>query len=473
MRSDHLVILIKGIKMTHSDTELWAQEQFGQAKLKDPRRTQRLINLASSIANQPGVSVAKLPFSPADMEGAYRFIRNENIAAKDIAEAGFQSTVTRSHEHEELLALEDTTTLSFSHRSVKEELGHSNQGDRVRALHVHSTLLFAPQSQTIIGLIEQQRWSRDITKRGQRHKHATRPYKEKESYKWEQSSRHVAERLGDKMSDVISVCDREADLFEYLTYKRQHQQRFVVRSMQSRCLEAHQEKLYGYAEALPSVGEKQLTIPQKGGRKARSVRLDVKYGQVRLKAPANKKEHLGIPLYYVGCIEQGTSKDKLAWHLLTSEPVNSFEDAMKIIRYYERRWLIEDFHKVWKSEGTNVESLRLQSKDNLERLSVIYAFVATRLLALRFIKEVDELSTESCEKVLGAKAWKLLWLKLESKSLPKEVPDMGWAYKSLAKLGGWKDTKRTGRASIKALWEGWFKLQTILEGYDLAMSLEH
>ncbi|MBT0298878.1 IS4 family transposase, partial [Vibrio campbellii] len=134
---------------------------------------------------------------------------------------------------------------------------------------------------------------------------------------------------------------------------------------------------------------------------------------------------------------------------------------------------IEDFHKVWKSEGTDVESLRLQSKDNLERLSVIYAFVATRLLALRFMKEVDELTKESCEKVLGQKAWKLLWLKLESKTLPKEVPDMGWAYKNLAKLGGWKDTKRTGRASIKVLWEGWFKLQTILEGYELGMSLDH
>ncbi|AGU96036.1 hypothetical protein M892_01950 [Vibrio campbellii ATCC BAA-1116] len=243
--------------------------------------------------------------------------------------------------------------------------------------------------------------------------------------------------------------------------------------MQSRCLEEHAQKLYDYAQALPSVETKALTIPQKGGRKARDVKLDVKYGQVTLKAPANKKEHAGIPVYYVGCLEQGTSKDKLAWHLLTSEPINNVDDAMRIIGYYERRWLIEDFHKVWKSEGTDVESLRLQSKDNLERLSVIYAFVATRLLALRFMKEVDELTKESCEKVLGQKAWKLLWLKLESKTLPKEVPDMGWAYKNLAKLGGWKDTKRTGRASIKVLWEGWFKLQTILEGYELAMSLDH
>ncbi|EXJ10084.1 Group II intron-encoded protein ltrA [Nitrincola nitratireducens] len=47
-----------------------------------------------------------------------------------------------------------------------------------------------------------------------------------------------------------------------------------------------------------------------------------------------------------------------------------------------------------------------------------------------------------------------------------------WAYEHLARLGGWKDTKRTGRASVKVLWEGWFKLQTILEGYDLARALE-
>lgn len=67
-----------------------------------------------------------------------------------------------------------------------------------------------------------------------------------------------------------------------------------------------------------------------------------------------------------------------------------------------------------------MESLRLQSKVNLERLSVIYTFVATRLLALWFIKEVEELSTESCERVLSPKAWKLLWLKLENKTLPKK-----------------------------------------------------
>ncbi|EJL6968176.1 IS4 family transposase, partial [Vibrio cholerae] len=42
----------------------------------------------------------------------------------------------------------------------------------------------------------------------------------------------------------------------------------------------------------------------------------------------------------------------------------------------------------------------------------------------------------------------------------------------IARLGGWKNTKRTDRASIKTLWQGWFRLQTILEGYELAKSLD-
>ncbi|TFH92431.1 IS4 family transposase, partial [Vibrio ouci] len=74
--------------------------------------------------------------------------------------------------------------------------------------------------------------------------------------------------------------------------------------------------------------------------------------------------------------------------------------------------------------------------------------------------------------VLKGKAWKLMWLKLEEKELPKEAPNISWAYRGITRLGGWKNTKRTDRASIKTLWQGCFRLQTILEGYELAKSLD-
>lgn len=448
---------------------LWAKSTFGQADLGDPRRTTRLVKLAETLANEPGKPFVSITQSPADMEGAYRFIRNEHVNADAIAKAGYLVTAEQAAKHTLLLALEDTTAITYSHRSVRDELGHVNQGNNCRGILAHSVLLFAPEQQELVGLIEQSRWTRDISTRGRKHVRAQAPYEEKESFKWQSASVNLSARLGAKMADVISVCDREADIYEYLQYKLSKQHRFVVRSMQSRHIEQSEQKLYQYAAGLESAGQKQLHIAQKGGRKARTATVDIVFAPVTLQVPANKRGE-SLSLYYVGCEERTEDKNALNWHLLTTEPVQSKADALNIIRYYEHRWLVEEYHKAWKTDGTDIENARLQSKDNIERLVTISAFIAVRIVQLKFAREQpDEMS---CEQVLSPKAWKLLWIKRVSRTLPDTVPSMKWAYTELARLGGWKDTKQTGKASVKVLWQGWFKLQTILEGYDLAKSLE-
>lgn len=172
-------------------------------------------------------------------------------------------------------------------------------------------------------------------------------------------------------------------------------------------------------------------------------------------------------------MEQG-SPDGLSWHLLTSEPVTNAEQAQQIVMHYEKRWLIEDFHKAWKSSGTRVEALRLQTRANLEKAVVILSFVAVRIQQLRFTGLQDDRGSQvSCESLFTPLEWKILWRKVEKKAPPVKAPSMRWFYLSLGKLGGWKDTKRTGRVGWEVLWEGWFVLQSILEGYVLALSLEH
>jgi len=104
----------------------------------------------------------------------------------------------------------------------------------------------------------------------------------------------------------------------------------------------------------------------------------------------------------------------LAWILLTSEPVTSFACARKVTRYYEMRWRIEDFHKAWKS-GSGVEEQRMQSVDHLEKMSVIFSFVAIRLPQL---KEYFEYPTtlemdDACEELLAETEWKVLWNSVE------------------------------------------------------------
>ncbi len=141
------------------DNVEWAEKTFGEANLGDPRRTSRLVKLAATLANTPGKPLVNIPESPADMEGAYRFIRNESVDATSIAETGFNVTAGQAERHKTLLALEDTTTISYSHKSIRNELGHVNQGNRCRGMLAHSVLLFAPESQEIVGLIEQSRWT--------------------------------------------------------------------------------------------------------------------------------------------------------------------------------------------------------------------------------------------------------------------------------------------------------------------------
>ena len=94
------------------DNVEWAEKTFGEANLGDPRRTSRLVKLAATLANTPGKPLVNITESPADMEGAYRFIRNESVDATSIAETGFNVTAGQAERHKTLLALEDTTTIS-------------------------------------------------------------------------------------------------------------------------------------------------------------------------------------------------------------------------------------------------------------------------------------------------------------------------------------------------------------------------
>lgn len=86
----------------------------------------------------------------------------------------------------------------------------------------------------------------------------------------------------------------------------------------------------------------------------------------------------------------------------------------------------------------------MQSRENLTRMSVILAFIAVRLLQLRFIKEEPAVQGESCQGLLGTKSWKLLWLTMEKRAQPNEAPDMAWAYKSLAILGAGRTPSARG-----------------------------
>lgn len=454
--------------MVLSDCYSWAQRIFGLANLGDVRRTRRLVTLASSLAQHAGLSIVKSSQSTAEVEGAYRLMRNADVSPDAIAEAGFIATANAAQPHALLLAIEDTTSINFSHSTAFDALGNTTTSKNTRGLLAHSVLLYSPQKAQIIGLIAQQRWSRETAAYGKKHQRKQRLYEEKESFKWQRASELMSQRLGDTQSRVISVCDREADIFHYLDYKVNQRERFVVRAAQNRRIGGNVGKLFDLPSTLTQAGSHTLNVAQKGGRAAREVAMYVSYSPVQVRRPDRAGESLSLT--YICCREE--VEGGACWHLLTSEKVESAADARVIISYYERRWLIEEYHKALKSGGTQVEQLRMQSRDNLERMIVILAFVAVRILALRQGGLNEERQDESCEQVLSPVEWKLLWVKQEKKKLPGKAPSLKWAYLNLAKLGRWHDSKRTGRAGWIVMWDGWYKLQDMVEGYRLAQSLD-
>ena len=163
------------------------------------------------------------------------------------------------------------------------------------------------------------------------------------------------------------------------------------------------------------------------------------------------------------CREQ--AEDGACWHLLTSEKVASAADARRIVSHYERRWLIEEYHKAWKSGGTCVESLRMQTRDNLERIVVIKAFIAVRVLGLRREVSVKKHKMTAVRKYCCRQSGNCCGLSWKENRFRSQTPTLKWACLKLAKLRRWHDSKRTGRPGCVVMWDGWFRLQDMVEGY--------
>lgn len=455
------------------DEHQWAQDLFGQAQLGDKRRTDRLVRYAADQARHPQDStLSACQGDQAAALGAYRLLRNEQVDPEKINQAAFEHVARLVARHEVVLALEDTTTLSFFH-SVRDQLGDlgGKAQSKKRGYFVHSVLLVEPQSRQPLGLVHQQWWRR--RGRGKKHTRKQRPYSQKESFKWQKASASMLERLGDQISKLIAVADREADVFEYLFYKQAHGQRYIVRAAQDRGLkgQAQLQRLRQYIAREPVAGQRTVEVPQRKGRRARRAVLSVRFAEVTLRVPRRrgqaKEADLGPVVTSVVWAQETQAPPGVApleWLLLTSEPVEHYGQAVEILDYYGLRPCIEQFHKAWKS-GCGVEARRMQKAENLKRMAVILAHIAVRLLQLHGLRGRAE---EPCEGVLSRLEWRCLWHSAQGGAPPGQVPSLQWAYYAVARLGGWQDTKGTGQVGWQTLWKGWMRLQERAEGWRMA-----
>ncbi|MBL4823217.1 MAG: hypothetical protein JKX90_06810, partial [Colwellia sp.] len=176
----------------------------------DPRRTKRLVQLTSDMADNASNSIVKACSSSAKIEAAYRFIRNKKVPS------------TRA---------------------------------------------------------EQQ----------------NRTFEEKETYRWKACFDEVKSRLGDVLN-VINICDREADIYEYLDYHITHHHRFLVRAKENRILIEPNSKLKALIKTSPKQCDYTVDVKQRGGRKGRKAHMMLMLSFVEKQATILKSHYVG---YYI------------------------------------------------------------------------------------------------------------------------------------------------------------------------------
>jgi hypothetical protein len=181
-------------------------------------------------------------------------------------------------------------------------------------------------------------------------------------------------------------------------------------------------------------------------------------------------EPIAMSVIHAVEVDAPNDREAVEWILLTSLPVESFGDAWRILGYYEKRWLIEEWHKALKS-GCRVECRQLKSKEGLERITGLLSVVAVRLLQLKSAARTNPDCPAS--RVIPRQWIKMLVAARKRLKLTNVAAmTIGEFYRELARLGGFMGRKSDGEPGWITIWRGWQKLYTLVCGAELAQTIK-
>jgi hypothetical protein len=441
----------------------WCRDEFAAVELQDARLNYRCSELAVQLAMQPQGPINQACEDWADTKAAYRFFDNDKATPERIRAPHQQRTVERMAQHKRVLAVQDTTFLNYAHHPQTEGLGPiGTKSQKQRGFGLHSTLVITPEGMSL-GVLTQATFTRPEDEPSHRPEECRLlPIEEKESYRWLQAFEQTLALAPDGV-EVITVCDREADIYEMFAFAQKQQARLLVRASSNRALlDEEVRKLWPKVEGQPIAGHLTVHIPGNDKRQARQATVSVRFASVTLRPPW-RPNGLKLPAVTLNAVlvrEENPPADidePIEWMLLTNTPVACFEEAHRVIGWYCGRWQIEVFHKVLKS-GCRVEDCRMQTADRLYNFVALMSVIAWRLHWMTYINRCQP--DLPCTVVLTTIEWEALYMRIHKSSrLPDTVPTVHQAVRWIAQLGGFLARKSDGEPGVTTLWRGWQRLQ--------------
>ena len=455
----------------------WINEEFSEIQFSDKRLKSRFFKMANQLSKKSEAPINQACEDWADTKAAYRFFNNEKVSATQIISEHYKRTEERTRNLDTVLVIQDTCYLSYTHHP--KTTGLCNIRGEIKGLVMH-TALAVRHDGLPVGILHQKTWSRAPNLKKSRNYRFV-PIEEKEPFKWIDALRESVKLLNtvQKKSQIISVADREADVFEFMDEHKKLGSSFIIRAKSNRPINKAKkrsktsEMLWGYMEKISPCGIIEVEVPEKKNDHKRVAKVSISFSEVNIQPPTNKTKNKDGDLYgfVVGVvfakeINPPQDVEGLEWMLLTDLVLKNIEDAAQVINYYKMRWIIESYHKVLKS-GCNIEECRLQTADRLIRYITLMSVIAWRLYYITYIARGAE-QDSICTKILTVNEWKALYLKVNrEKSLPNEPPTIAQAIHWIARLGGFLGRKNDGQPGITVLWRGWTRLNEITDNYLL------
>lgn len=438
----------------------WVRTELGSAELGDRRLEKRLAIILEAFALLPQASIPQASGGLwSQTKAAYRFLNNAKVTPEKILQSQNNATQNRVAEKKVVLAVQDTTSLNYTHLPQTQGLGYLGTDPRSRGILLHTTLALTPE-RLPLGIIDQRSWTRP--EHGSAERRKNKSIEDKESQKWLDSLNATeAVQKQNPQTQLINIADRESDVYELFLKACSFRSKLLIRAAWDRRVDHPQKHLWAYLEAQPLAATRDVHIPRNKEKKARTAHVEIHFAKVNLKPPRRNPSLSSLSLWAVYVHEPNPPQGEpaLSWMLLTTLEIHSGAQAIQAAEYYAVRFTIELFHKVLKS-GCRVEQRQLQSAEGLRRCLALDSLVACRILSLTLLgRTVPDLP---CSVIFEEHEWQSLYCFIHQTSCPpNSPPSLNEAIRWLARLGGFLGRKNDGHPGPIVLWRGLQRLSDI------------
>ncbi len=378
------------------------RDEMAGADLGDDRLNARRNQLLTVLERSPDKGFPEACSNDADMEALYRFLRNRRVSLAAVVEPHLEATSARCRAFDEVLVIHDTTEMSFAREQVGP--GLTRLGPRRQGFWVHTSLAVSAEGlRAPLGLVAMAPFTRQPATapkpRWRERFHDPR----KESRRWADGVAAVRGRIGEA-TRAIHVMDREGDSYELLAALTAHGDRYVVRVHYDRSVvtaDVNEPTRLSDLRARVSVcvTQKVTVAPRRAENRAQRLAFPARDGRVATVSFAacpvivqRPRDHRSsaLPATLAAHVVFGweaqppAGEAPVEWSLVTTEPIDTPEQVLRIVAWYRTRWLIEEFFKCLKT-GCAYEQRQLESLDTLLVALALLAPIAWQLLLMRHL----------------------------------------------------------------------------------------